>query len=215
MNKGRLESFSDGVLAVAITLLVLDLPVDRASSIPLADQLRAEWPTFVSYVISFLIIGVIWLNHHAIFHIATGVDRHVLVYNLMLLMFVATIPFVTSTYAEYAPGGGIDAKVATLLYGIVMEGMSISFTLLVRRLRMAGLTGHLSDAGDRKLLARYGIGHLIYPFITLISWFYPPAMLVLYGIVIVYYFGPGPHELDLLDPSRPGAPSGESRGAPT
>lgn len=202
-----MEAFSDGVMAVAITLLVLDLPVDRASSTPLADQLRAEWPTFVAYMVSFLVIGTIWLNHHALFRVATGVDRRVLVYNLMLLMFVTAIPFVTSTFAEYGLDGGMNAKVAVLLYGIVMEGMSVSFTLILARLQKAGLTRATSDADDWKMLLRYGIGHLLYPLITLISWFFPPLMLVLYAVVVGYYFGPGLRALDALDGSREAAPA--------
>lgn len=75
MNKNRLEAFSDGVLAVAITLLVLDLHVDHSSPLSLAEQFRDEWPTFAAYVVSFFYIGVIWLNHHSLFRIATGVDR--------------------------------------------------------------------------------------------------------------------------------------------
>ena len=202
MSKGRLEAFSDGVMAVAITLLVLDLPVDRNSPLSLAEQLREEWPTFAAYVVSFLIVGVIWLNHHAIFHAATHVDRHVLVYNLLLLMFVAAIPFVTSTFAEYGFDGGMDARVAVLLYGIVMEGMAISFSLILARLLKTGEVPRTQDLDDRKLLFRYGVGHLLYPVITLVSWFYPPIMLVLYGIVVAYYFGPGLRTLDVLEPSR-------------
>lgn len=208
MNKTRLEAFSDAVLAVAITLLVLDLPVDRTSSVPLAGQLREEWPTFVSYVVSFFFIGVIWLNHHALFRIATGVNQRVMVYNLMLLMFVATIPFITSTYAEYGQRGGSDAKVAVLVYGIVMEGMSLSFSAIFAELRKSGLISAGPPGGDRKLLFRYGIGHLLYPLITLISWFYPPVMLVLYAMVIAYYFGPGLRTLDVLDRSGQEATSG-------
>ena len=208
MGKGRLEAFSDGVLAVAITLLVLDLPVDRNSPLSLVDQLRDEWPTFAAYVVSFLIIGVIWLNHHAIFRVASAVDHHVLVYNLMLLMFVAAIPFVTATYAEYAPDGGMDAKMAVLLYGLVMEGMAISFSLILGRLQRAGLTASVSGSDNRKLLIRYGAGHLIYPVITFIGWFFPPAMLVLYAVVVTYYFGPGLRALDVLDGSREPVPAG-------
>lgn len=110
MGEARLEAFSDGVLAVAITLLVLDLHATRASPLSLADQLREEWPTFAAYVVSFLVIGVIWLNHHSIFRVATAVDHRVQVYNLMLLMFVAAIPFSTATYAEYVREGGMDRR---------------------------------------------------------------------------------------------------------
>lgn len=207
MNKNRLESFSDGVMAVAITLLVLNLQVDGTSSVPLADQLRSEFPMFAAYVVSFLFVGVIWLNHHALFNIVTAVDRHVLVYNLMLLMFVVAIPFVTSTYAEYLPAGGTNAKVTVLLYGVVMEGMSISFSLIFVRLQKAGLT-RASSAVDRKMLVRYGIGHVIYPVITLIGWFRPPLMLPMYAAVVAYYFGPGLHALHVLNDAREPAPSG-------
>lgn len=206
MNKSRLEAFSDGVLAVAITLLVLDLTVDRHSPLSLAEQLRDEWPTFAAYVVSFFVIGVVWLNHHALFRVATGVNQRVMVYNLMLLMFVAAIPFITSTYAEYVSEGGTNAKVAVLVYGVVMEGMAISFSLILAELQKAGLTAGGSVRDDRKLLLRYGIGHLIYPVITAISWFYPPLMLVLYAMVIAYYFGPGLRTLDRLDRSRETAP---------
>lgn len=203
MNKNRLEAFTDGVLAVAITLLVLDLHVDRHSPVSLAEQFRAEWPTFAAYVVSFFIIGVIWLNHHSLFRIATGVDRQVLVYNLMLLLFVTAIPFTTSTYAEYAREDGMDAKVAVLAYGFVMEGMAISFILLLARLQKAGLLGAgVASAQGRKLLARYGIGSLGYPLITLIGWFHPPVMLALYAVVVAYYFGPGLRALDM--PARSG-----------
>ena len=208
MGKSRLEAFSDGVLAVAITLLVLDLHATRNSPLSLVDQLREEWPTFSAYVVSFLVIGVIWLNHHALFRVATAVDHPVQVYNLMLLMFVATIPFSTATYAEYVPAGGMDAKVAVLAYGIVMEGMAICFALIFGRLQKAGLTSAGSGARDRKLLFRYGIGQLIFPAITLIGWFYPHVMLALYAIVVAYYFGPGLRTLDVLEAPRERSPSG-------
>ncbi len=199
MNKNRLEAFSDGVLAVAITLLVLDLHVDHSSPLSLAEQFRDEWPTFAAYVVSFFYIGVIWLNHHSLFRMATGVDRGVLVYNLILLLFVTAIPFTTSTYAEYVQDDGMDAKLAVLAYGVVTEGMAISFTLILARLLKVGLTsGKLPADQGRKLLVRYGIGTVVYPVITLIGWFYPPAMLVFYAGVIGYYLGPGLRTLDHL-----------------
>lgn len=202
MGKNRLEAFSDGVLAVAITLLVLDLKVDPESSVPLAEQFRHEWPTFAAYVVSFFIIGGIWLNHHALFRIATGVDRRVLVYNIVLLLFVTAIPFTTSTYAEYVREGGMDAKVAVLAYGLVMEGMAICFTLILARLQKAGLTQEgFTGIQGRKLLVRYGIGTLVYPLITVVGWFLPPAMLLLYAAIVGYYLGPGLRTLESLTAS--------------
>lgn len=203
MKKGRVEAFSDGVIAVAITLLVLDLHVESGSPASLVEQLGREWPTFAAYVVSFFIIGVIWLNHHSLFGLATAVDRRVLVYNLLLLFFVTAIPFTTSTYAEYVRGGGMDAKVAVVAYGIVMEGMAIAFTLILARLQTAGLTGaELTAAQGRKLLVRYGVGALIYPVITVIGWFFPHTMLALYAVVVGYYLGPGLRTIDNLTRSR-------------
>src|SRR5206468_3769657 len=85
MNLSRLEAFSDGVLAVAITLLVLDLHVTPDSSLSLVAQLGAEWPSFAAYGISFFVIGVIWVNHHALIGLAARVDRGLMFYNLLLL----------------------------------------------------------------------------------------------------------------------------------
>ena len=99
MEKQRLEAFSDGVLAVAITLLVLDLHVDSKSAEPLNRQLWHAWPSFAAYAVSFLVIGIIWVNHHSLFRLAARVDRLLMFYNLLLLLFVITIPFTTSTLA--------------------------------------------------------------------------------------------------------------------
>ena len=108
MGTGRLEAFSDGVFAVAITLLVLDLHVDPASGRTLAAQLGAEWPAFAAYSLSFLVIGVVWVNHHALLSLAARTDRKLLFYNLILLMWVAVIPFTTATLADYLRDGGAD-----------------------------------------------------------------------------------------------------------
>ena len=87
MDKGRAEAFSDGVLAVAITLLALDLHVEASGHGTLVHQLGENWPSFVAYAVSFLVIGVIWVNHHALFSLVERVDRVLLFENLVLLMF--------------------------------------------------------------------------------------------------------------------------------
>src|SRR4051812_23983537 len=112
MNKARVEAFSDGVLAVAITLLVLDLHVDRngPDGRSLAFQLAHDWPSYVAYAVSFMVIGVIWVNHHALFALVGQVDRTFLFLNLVLLMFVTTMPFTTSTLAKFVQDGGADAR---------------------------------------------------------------------------------------------------------
>jgi len=99
-DTNRTEAFSDGVLAIAITLLVLDLSVPaRNDHGSLARALAHEWPAYGSYVTSFLVIGIIWVNHHAIFELIGRVDRIAMFLNLLLLMTVVTIPYTTHLLA--------------------------------------------------------------------------------------------------------------------
>lgn len=101
VEKTRLEAFSDGVFAVAITLLVLDLRVPRdAQPGGLGHALNDLWPNYASYVVSFFIIGIIWVNHHAMLGFIRRVDRTLLFLNLLLLLFIALIPFPTALLAE-------------------------------------------------------------------------------------------------------------------
>jgi uncharacterized membrane protein len=188
VGKTRLEAFSDGVLAVAITLLVLDLHVDAAGDGSLGAQLRHEWPSFAAYLLSFSIIGVIWVNHHALFALAARVDRALLFYNLLLLMWVTTIPFTTSTLASFLRSGGSDTRWAVVLYGISMEGMAISFTLILAYLlRHQLVVRPVSRAEGRAAVRRFGLGTLVYPAVMLIGLIWPIVMLVVYGGLTVYY----------------------------
>lgn len=187
MTRERVEAFSDGVLAVAITLLVLDLRVDATGG-GLVHQLSQKWPSFAAYVLSFFVVGVIWVNHHALFALVARVDRVVLFGNLLLLMWVTTIPFTTATLAAFLRGGDADARVAVLLYGASMEGMAISFTLILRRLLRRGLLIRPVDpATGRRALRRFSIGAVIYPAIAAVGLFSPVVMLVLYGCLTGYY----------------------------
>jgi uncharacterized membrane protein len=129
---GRTEAFSDGVLAIAVTLLVLDLHVPPINALqePLAVALAQEWPAYAAYVTSFLIIGIIWVNHHAVFELIGRVDRSVLFLNLLLLMAVVAFPFVTALLSEYLLAGNGNARSAALVYSAVMLAMSFGFAVL-------------------------------------------------------------------------------------
>ena len=126
MGKGRLEAFSDGVFAVAITLLVLDLHLSGRGG--LTHQLWSEWPQYAAYVVSFMVIGIIWVNHDGLMEKLVRVDRWVLFLNLLLLLFVVLIPFPTSVVAQYLRHGSWDAKVAVAFYNVVMEAMGLAFS---------------------------------------------------------------------------------------
>jgi uncharacterized membrane protein len=188
MNKGRLESFSDGVFAVAITLLVLDLHASASRPESLAAQLGREWPSFAAYLLSFFVIGIIWVNHHALLALAARVDRALMFYNLLLLMWVVTIPFTTATLAAYLRTGGTDTRVAVRLYGISSEGMAVTFTLMLRHMISHQLLVRpVSARAGRLGLLRFGAGTLLYPVTVLVGLFSPIAMLILYGLLNGFY----------------------------
>jgi uncharacterized membrane protein len=130
VNRSRLEAFSDGVFAVAITLLALDLAVKGPGNGDLASLLGHRWPAFVAYLISFFTIGIIWVNHHTMMNGVVAVTRGLLYLNLLLLAVVVTIPFATSTLADYLLDGRPNANTAAALFAGVFELMSIAFALV-------------------------------------------------------------------------------------
>jgi uncharacterized membrane protein len=192
VKKDRVETISDGVMAVAITLLVIDLDIDAKSSTPLAAQLREQWPSFAAYVLSFFVIGTLWLNHHNLFRLATRIDRRIMVYNLLMLLLVAAIPFATKTYADYVLAGGANARMAVLLYGGILEATSLLFTLMVVHLVRARLTNPpLSSSDARRLVMRNTAGTFIGP-VLIVAGLIKPILLLVFGICAVfYYMGPG------------------------
>ena len=188
METGRLEAFSDGVLAVAITLLALDLRVEATGHASLVHQLGQRWPSFVAYVVSFFVIGVIWVNHHGLFALIERVDRVLLFENLVLLMFVVTMPFTTSTLAEFIPGGGSNARLAVLLYGISNIGMAFAFTAMLARIIGHGMLVHpVSPEVGRRAIRRFGLGTVAYPAATLLGLIWPPLILIAMGALAGYY----------------------------
>jgi uncharacterized membrane protein len=172
---GRLAAFSDGVLAIVMTLLVLDLrvPSEGQAGRGLGHYLLDQWPSYVAYVASFLVVGIIWLNHHAVLALLARSDHGLRVLNLLVLAAVSVIPFPTALLAEYAAGrhSVSDQRVAVLVYGGVMVAMSLLFNLFWRRirahpeLRHAGIT--LADLRSRH--RRFNVGLLLYPVVTLLG----------------------------------------------
>jgi len=188
VDRGRLEAFSDGVFAVAITLLALNLVVAGPGHGPLLRQLVDHWPSFVSYLISFFIIGIIWVNHHALVRNIAVVDRTLLFLNLGLLLFVVLIPFATGTMAEYLTSGDQDAKVATALYGAVFEGMSVSFAAIFAWSLREGRTHRpVPQEARRTAWWRFTIGGLVYLLAIGVAFISAPAALAIIGLVAVYY----------------------------
>ena len=136
VSTSRLEAFSDGVIAIAITLLVLDLKVPDVNAGPLGPALRTQWPAYLGYATSFVTIGIMWVNHHSLFDRITRVDRGLLFTNLGLLLGIATLPFTTSLAARWLRAG-TDGRVAVVVYcaslGLVSATFVALWTYLARR----------------------------------------------------------------------------------
>jgi uncharacterized membrane protein len=191
MSKSRLESFSDGVFAIAATLLVLDLHV-QARSGQLASALGREWPHYATFVVSFLTIGIIWVNHHGQFHRVTRVDRPLLFLNLLLLMFVVVIPFPTELLATYLHAGS-DQHVAAAVYSATLLAMGLCFAA---SWRYAASHEHLlaRAIGERELRAlirRNAVGQGIYAAAFGLAFVSAPVCLALCALAAVYYTLPG------------------------
>ena len=200
MDRSRLEAFSDGVFAVAITLLALDLTVAGPTGHgSLTDQLTEKWPAFLAYLISFFMIGIVWVNHHALVRSIRTVDRTLLFLNLVLLMFVVLIPFATATVSDYFTRHDWDTQVAMMLYGGVFLGMSIGFGAIFEwTLHGQRVYQPLPPERHWPARARFVGGGLVYVIAILVALYNAIASFVLIALVAVYYIvertptAPGP-----------------------
>jgi uncharacterized membrane protein len=122
MTKGRLEAFSDGVIAILITIMVLELRAPQGASV---SALREVVPSLLSYVLSFVFLGIYWSNHHHLVHLVERVNGGVLWANLHLLFWLSLVPFVTAWM-----GANHYSAVPTALYGVVMVLASVAYTIL-------------------------------------------------------------------------------------
>jgi len=190
MDRSRLEAFSDGVFAVAITLLALNITV--AGPGPghphLINQLYDRWPAFLAYLLSFFMIGIVWVNHHVLVRSITAVDRTLLFLNLVLLLFVVLIPFATATVADYLAANDKDARVAMALYALVFFGMSVGFgSIFEWTLHGQRVYQPLPPEKHWAARARFVGGGLVYVVAIIVALFSAVASFVIMGLVAVYY----------------------------
>ena len=130
-STGRTEAFSDGVFAIAITLLVLELSVPEAKFENLWQGIADQWPSYLGYVTSFLTIGGIWLAHHGIFSRLAFVNRRLMQLNILLLMAVSFLPFPTRLVAEAIDTADAE-RAAVIFYGLVLLAISLISTAMWR-----------------------------------------------------------------------------------
>ena len=203
MSKSRLESFSDGVFAVAITLLALDLAVKgHESAEPLARQLADLWPAVVAYLISFFTIGIIWVNHHRVLNDVQVVTRSLLFINLILLAVTVAIPFATSTLADYLTDPGQNGHVAAALYAGVFELMSLSFVPLYEWVLRHDdcVRDPMPAAAKNPARLRFYAGQLPYLIAVGVAFISAPASVVITALVAIYY-------VFVRESARPSRPS--------
>ena len=184
----RLETFADGIFAIAATLLILNVDAQVSEDVHhLGDRLLHIWPSYLAYAVSFVTIGIMWVNHHTIMAEVERVDRRFLVANIGLLMCIAFFPFTTRLVAEHVRGEG--AMAAALAYGFTGVATAIMFNI----------TWFYASAGKR-LLRRdaqpavvsgitrtYIPGPWIYLTATLIAFASPVASIVMFMAIALFY----------------------------
>jgi len=202
MSKNRFEAFSDGVFAIAVTLLVLELHVpDPRPGLPdagLTQGLLALWPLYLVYAASFATIGIMWINHHALFHNVARVTYAILLFNLLLLMMVAFLPFSIEVLSKFGLSRG-----AVEFNGLIFLLIGISYGVLYY---VASPTIH----GPRTFAGYFttwtwwnSVGFIGYFVGIVLARFSPLAGIIVYALVAVYYALPTATRQLLNEPSKP------------
>jgi TMEM175 potassium channel family protein len=185
----RLEAFSDGVFAIAITLLVLELHVpDLEEGERLWPALLDEWPQFGAYLTSFAILGIMWTNHHSMFRQIQRADRGLIFLNLGLLLWTALLPFPTNLFAEYLQDDSIDAHVAAAVYSTNLTLAAIAFSSIWWHVLRKHLIDHdLDRAQQRRSVLRFSVGTVIYAATIGLSFVSAPLTLLVQFLLALYY----------------------------
>jgi uncharacterized membrane protein len=190
VSTNRLEAFSDGVLAVAITLLVLDITVPRATAHSnLGHELARNWPNYAAYVTSFITIGIIWVNHHAMISRLRQADHTILVLNLLLLLTIGILPFATALMAAYLQQSQ-GQHLAAGIYSGSFLAMSIMFASLNQHILFPKshlLATELSYERRRQIFARNVTGLAPYAVATALAPVSSYATLAICAAVAAFY----------------------------
>lgn len=195
MGTSRLQAFSDGVFAIAITILIFDIKAPDDTSDLLASLLRL-WPSYLAYVISFLLIGLLWVNHHVTFEHIVRTDRTQMFANTLLLMLVAFIPFPSSVLAS-AFRNGTGQSVAIALYGATAALAGLCFNWLWSHAYRAGLMDDTVTPGQvRRISRRILIAPIAYATGGIVGYFLPVPGVVIFGLLILFYWLPIPQRND-------------------
>ena len=183
----RVEAFSDGVFAIAITLLILEIVVKVPHGVADAATLRGDlahlWPSYLAFFASFATIGVMWLNHHRLFTLIEKCDDGLIALNLLLLLGVTWIPFPTAVLAEYLVGSG--QRIGGILYSASFFVLAIAFNVMWRYVVKQKLTkDHLDVAA---ITRQYAAGPILYGILVAIAAVNAVACLVVSAAIAIYF----------------------------
>ena len=203
----RLEAFSDGVFAIAITLLVLEIRLPDAHEVEtlggLGHALVGLWPSYVGYVVSFVTAGIMWANHHNVVRLIGRVDHGLMVWNLLLLMAISFTPFPTAVMAEHLPHAGWDRTIAVAFYCGSFTLTALFYNLMwghVARNRHL-LRPHVTDAQVRAITRAYRPGTFLYGLAVATAFISVGAALaIVFGLALFFIL---PRRGAHIEPGRP------------
>lgn len=192
---GRIEAFSDGVFAIAMTLLILEIKIPTNSNGHLSSGLLRQWPSYVSFLVSFAFIGIMWINHHRLFTHIRRSDNMLLILNLLLLLGVTLVPFPTAVLA--ANLGQTDQRTAAMLYSGTYVLIAVIFNLLWRYAtgeKHRLLAPDVDPAVVKQISSQYALGPVLYLICFALAWVSVPASLML-NIALAFFFAAPPKAL--------------------
>jgi uncharacterized membrane protein len=195
-SPARIEAFSDSVFAIIITLLVLELHVPREAGLDahsLGAALIRQWPLYVAYVLSFLQVGVIWSNHHLMFHYIRQSDHVLLVLNLLLLLCTAVLPFTTALLAEYARAGPPERQLTAMLYSGALCAAGVFFSAMWQHALNSHLVSPRADPHRlHALRLHWMLVPLLYGLAFALAFVDSRLSIGIYVLLLFYYALPGP-----------------------
>ena len=188
----RVEAFSDGVFAIAITLLILDLKVPSGIQGHLGSALTRQWPSYAAFLISFWFIGIMWVNHHRLFNHIQRSDNRLLFLNLLLLLGVTVVPFPTALLAAHFHSP--DRTVAAAVFNGTYVVLAIFFNLLWHHAVRYGLLDSATLESADAISRQYAVGPISYLLCFGLTWISVPASLILnIGLAVFFSLPPKNH----------------------
>ena len=185
----RVEAFSDGVFAVAITLLIFDLKVPSVPAGQLAGVLVRQWPTYAAFLLSFSFIGIMWVNHHRLFNHIRRSDNRLLFLNLLLLFGITVVPFPTALLAAHY--GTADRTVAAAVFNGTYVVLAVFFNVLWHHAVRAGLLDAATQESADAISRQYAVGPIAYLVCLGLTWVGVPGSLILnIGLAIFFAIPP-------------------------